>query len=104
VEIARGKVRRRGRHFVATDTRERQALALEFCALFAKGLLDKLALADTDTGTYVRNHYLNIDPQRLPEFQRQLDAALRSLAEAFAADPSAQTRFLNVLVTSTTLE
>jgi hypothetical protein len=101
IELRAGKVRRRGRHFIATDTQERQALALEFCALFAKGLLDKLALGDTDTGTYLRNHYLNIDPARLTEFQKRLDAALRQLAEEFATDASAQTRFLNVLVTST---
>ncbi len=103
IEVRSGKVRRRGRHFVARDTAERQALALEFCALFAKGLLDKLALADIDTGTYLRNHYLNIDPARLPAFQKKLDAAVRVLAQEFASDASAQTRFLNVLVTSTTL-
>jgi hypothetical protein len=103
IEIRAGKVRRCGRHFVARDTEERRALATEFCALFAKGLLDKLALADQETGTYLRNHYLNIDPKRLPDFQKRLDEALRLLAEEFAADASAQTKFLNVLVTSTTL-
>ena len=102
IEARAGKVRRRGRHFVAGDTQERQALALEFCALFAKGLLDKLALADTDTGTYLRNHYLNIDPARLRDFQKRLDAAVRQLAQEFTTDASAQTRFLNVLITSTT--
>ena len=101
VETRAGKVRRRGRHFVAQSLEERQALALEFCALFAKGLLDKLALPDTDTGTYLRNHYLNIDPARLPEFHRRLEKTLRALAEEFATDPSAQTRFLNILTTAT---
>jgi hypothetical protein len=101
IEVRAGKVRRKGRHFVAQDAKERQALALEFCALFAKGLLDKLALAETDTGTYLRNHYLNIDPARLPEFQKRLDETLRRLVQELAADASAQTRFLNVLVTST---
>ena len=103
IEIRGSKVRRRGRHYVPADVEERQALAIEFCALFAKGLIDKLALANQDTGTYLRNHYLNIDAGRLPEFQRRLDAALRALAEEFASDASAQTRFLNVLATSTTL-
>jgi len=103
IEIRAGKVRRRGRHFVARDTEERRALALEFCALFAKGLIDKLALSDSDTGTYLRNHYLNIDPAHLPEFQKKLDAAVRALAEHYAGDASPETRFLNVLVTSTTL-
>jgi len=101
VELRAGKVRRRGRHFVPQNTAERSALALEFCALFAKGLLDKLALPDADTGTYLRNHYLNIDPARLAEFHQRLEAAVRGLAEEFADDPSAETRFLNILVTAT---
>lgn len=104
VEIRSGKVRRRGRHFVAKDTEARQALALEFCGLFTKGLLDKLALPDQDTGTYLRNHFLNIDPARLPEFQKRLDATLRALAEEYATDASPHTKFLNVLVTSTPLQ
>lgn len=102
IETRAGKVRRRGRHFVAKDTEERRALGLEFCALFAKGLLDKLALPETDTGTYLRNHYLNVDPAQLPEFQKRLDQAVRKLAEEFAAEASPLTRFLNILVTSTT--
>jgi hypothetical protein len=101
VERREGKVRRRGRHYVPQNVEERRALALEFCALFAKGLLDKLALPDVDTGTYLRNHYLNIDPARLPEFQRRLEAALRALAEEFAGEPSRDSRFLNVLITAT---
>jgi hypothetical protein len=100
-ELQGAKVRRRGRHFVAQGLEERQALALEFCALFAKGLLDKLALPEVDTGTYLRNHYLHIAAARLPEFHRRLEAAVRALAEEFADDPSAQTRFLNVLITAT---
>lgn len=100
-EVHGRKVRRKGRHFVAKDTEEKQALALEFCVLFAKGLLDKLALDGQDTGTYLRNHYLNIDAKRLPEFQKRLDQALRELSEEFAEDATSKTRFLNVLVTST---
>ncbi|HEY8516242.1 MAG TPA: hypothetical protein VIS07_12070 [Candidatus Binatia bacterium] len=103
IAIERGKVRRLGRHFVAVETEERQALALEFCALFAKGLLDKLVLPDKPTGTYIRNHYLNIDRSRLEEFERRLDAELRKLAEEYAADASEETSFLNVLVTATVL-
>jgi hypothetical protein len=101
VEVRAGKVRRVGRHFVATDLKERQALALEFCTLFAKGMLDKLALPDIETGTYLRNHYLNIDPKRLPEFRKRLEAALKKLAEEFATEASADTYFLNVLVNAT---
>jgi hypothetical protein len=101
IEIGAGRVRRRGRHYVASNTEERQALALEFCALFAKGLIDKLALADKDTGTYLRNHYLNIEREKLPEFHRRLEEAVRKLAEEYAADPSTRTSFLNVLITAT---
>lgn len=101
VEVKGSKVRRRGRHFVAHGTEERQALALEFCALFAKGLLDKLALPEKDTGTYVRDHYFNIDPERMPEFHRRLDEVLRTLSEEFADDSKARNRFMNILVTAT---
>ncbi|HVM97355.1 MAG TPA: hypothetical protein VMT89_13255 [Candidatus Acidoferrales bacterium] len=103
VEVRGTKVRRKGRHFVAQDLNEKQTLAIEFCALFAKGLLDKLALPEQDTGTYLRNHYLNIDAERLPEFQKRLDKMLRALAEEFTVDASSRTRFLNILVNSTTL-
>jgi len=101
VEVKGTKVRRRGRHFVPQNIEERQALAMEFCALFAKGMVDKLALPDVDTGTYLRNHFLNIEPARLPEFQRRLEAAVRALAEEFASDPSSESQFLNVLITAT---
>jgi hypothetical protein len=101
IEVRAGKVRRRGYHFIAQSGQERQALALEFCALFAKGVLDKLMLGETETGTYLRNHYLHIAPERLREFQQRLDDALTELADEFATDASARTRFLNVLVTST---
>jgi hypothetical protein len=101
VEVRGGKVRRRGRHFVAQTAAERQALALEFCALFAKGLLDKLALPEKDTGTYLRDHYFNIPPDRIAEFHKRLDEVLQSLAEEFAGDAAARNRFMNVLVTAT---
>jgi hypothetical protein len=101
IELEGKRVRRRGRHFVAQTTAERQALALEFCALFLKGLLDKLALPEVETGTYLRNHYLHIDPARLPEFQQRLEAAVRALAEEYASDASARSRFLNILITAT---
>ena len=101
VEIASGKVRRRGRHFVAQTTEEKQTLALEFCALFAKGLLDKLALPEQNTGTYLRDHYFNIPTKRIPEFHQRLDEALRTLSEEFADDASSKNRFMNILVTAT---
>jgi hypothetical protein len=101
VEVRSGKARRLQRHFRPESTEEKQALAMEFCALFAKGLLDKLVLLEQDTGTYLRNHFLNIEPERMQEFSKRLDEALRRLAEEFAADPSARTQLLNVLVTAT---
>jgi hypothetical protein len=101
VEVRQGKVRRRGHHFTAQTADERRALALEFCALFIKGLLDKLALAHVETGTYLRNHYIYVDPEDLPEIQKRLDAAAAQIASEFARGPSPQRRFLNMLITST---
>ena len=54
-----------------------------------------------DTGTYLRNHYLHIDPVRLPEFRERLEAAVRALAEEYATDTSAGSEFLNILITAT---
>lgn len=101
IEVKDRKVRREGRHFVAENLQERQALALEFCALFAKGMIDKLALPEADTGTYLRNHYLNIESARLTELHDRLEEVLRGLAEEYAAEPSADTCFFNILVTAT---
>ncbi|MCX8073565.1 MAG: hypothetical protein N3C12_14135 [Candidatus Binatia bacterium] len=103
VEVQKGRVRRKGRHYVARDREERAALAMEFCALFAKALLDKLALSDGGTETYLRNHFLHIEKARLSEFQERLDTALRALAQEFAADESPETQFLNVLVAATSI-
>jgi len=101
VELRAGKVRRRGHHFVAQTAAERRALALEFCALFIKAMLDKLALAHIDTGTYLRNHYLYVEPEQVAEVQKRLDAAVAQIADEFARGASAQRRFLNILIAST---
>lgn len=101
IEIHAGKVRRRGRHYQAETRSERQAVAHQFAQLFAKGLLDRVALPDHDTGTYLRNHYLNIEKERIPEFHAALEVALRELTERFAATPSDETEFMNVLATAT---
>jgi hypothetical protein len=101
VEIRAGRVRRRGHHFVARTVDERRAMGLEFCALFVKALLDKLILAEVDTGTYLRNHFLYVDPEELPEIQRRLDEAVTRIADEFARGPSPQRKFLNMLITST---
>ncbi len=101
IEIEGDNVRRCGRHYTAHSIEERQTLALEFCTLFLKGMLDKLVLPGVDTGTYLRNHFLDLDPDRLPEFQQRLDEMVRALAEEFATDPSSDTGFFNVLITGT---
>jgi hypothetical protein len=101
VEIRGGRVRRKARHLQAEGVEERRAVARRFAELFAKGLLDRVALPDADTGTYLRNHYANIERARLREFHEALDAALRTLTERFAATPSRETAFMNVLATAT---
>jgi hypothetical protein len=104
IEEKAQRVRLRSYHFVAASKQERHSLAVEYCALFAKGLLDKLALSDVDTGTYLRNHYLHIEPEKLSEFQRRLHESVDALSAEYATPQAARTRFLNVLVVSTTLE
>lgn len=101
IEVAGGRVRRRGRHLQAESDAERRAVARQFASLFAKGLLDRVALPEVATGTYLRNHYLNISRSRIPEFHAALDEALRNLAERFAETPSRETEFMNVLATAT---
>ncbi len=101
VEVRAGKIRSARSHYVAEGVDERLSLCVDFCAVFAKGLLDKLALADVYTGTYLRKHYLHIKPEQLADFQKQLDAAVSALVDKFAADASPANPFLNVLITST---
>jgi hypothetical protein len=101
VEQAKGKVRRVARHFVATTLEERRALAMEFTAIYTKALLDKISLPERAAATHLRNHYLHIERERLPEFYRRLEKAARALAEEFAADAGAGTEFLNVLIVGT---
>jgi hypothetical protein len=42
-----------------------------------------------------------VERARLGEFHQSLDAALRALTERFAATPSRDTEFMNVLTTAT---
>jgi hypothetical protein len=108
VEQKGARVRRRAaKHFVASGPKERRALAMEFAAIFAKSLLDKLAVPESAKSSHVRNHYLHIERERIPEFYERLEKVLRKLVEEFAADPAADPKktaeFLNVLVTATTV-
>jgi hypothetical protein len=101
VEQAKGKVRRVSRHFVATTLEERRALAMEFSAIYTKALLDKVSVPEKAAATHLRNHYLHIERDRLPEFYKKLEKMTRALAEEFAADASASTEFLNLLLVGT---
>jgi hypothetical protein len=103
IEVRGARVRRVARHFVASSGEERRALATEFAAIFAKSLLDKLALPERAASSHVRNHYLHIERERVGEFYARLETAVRELAEEFAADPGAASEFLNVLITATTV-
>jgi hypothetical protein len=101
LEVRGRRVRRKGRHLQAKGIEERREVARQFATLFATGLLDRVAMPDSDTGTYLRNHYANIERSRIPEFHEALDAALRSLMERFATAPSRDSAFMNVLTTAT---
>ncbi len=101
IEIQGDQVRQRDRYFAAETPEQRQALAMQYCALFLKGLLDALLLSAAETGTYLGNQYLDIDPARLPEFQTRLAQIVEQLVREFATDASLHTRLLNVLLTST---
>ncbi len=101
IEVRGQKVRRMRSHFVAESADERWSLAMKFFGLFAQGLLDKVSPPEVPTGTYLRNHFLHVDPSRLAEFQKELDTLVAALVDKFAADPSAHNPFLNVLITST---
>ncbi|HEY2388429.1 MAG TPA: hypothetical protein VGK30_15850 [Candidatus Binatia bacterium] len=101
VEVRGARARRKGRHLQAEGAEERRAVARQFAGLFAKGLVDRVALPEVATGTYLRNHYLNVERGRLKDFQAALDQALRALTERFAATPSRDTEFMNVLTTAT---
>jgi hypothetical protein len=101
VEVRGDRVRRVARHYVAASGDERRALAMEFAAIFTKSLLDKLSLPERAPATHVRNHYLHIAKDRIPEFYKRLEKAARKLAEEFASDSGSATEFLNVLITAT---
>ncbi|MBI5505306.1 MAG: hypothetical protein HY899_10925 [Deltaproteobacteria bacterium] len=103
VEVQAARVRRVARHYVASGTEERRALAMEFATIFAKSLLDKLSVPQRAASSHVRNHYLHIDRKRIPEFYKKLDDCVRGLVEEFACDPGTDAEFLNVLITATTV-
>lgn len=101
IDVRGGLVRRKGRHLQAEGMEERRVVAHQFVGLFTKGLLDRVALPQVDTGTYLRNHYAHIPRDRIADFHADLDAALRALTDRYAVEPSADSAFMNVLATAT---
>jgi hypothetical protein len=101
IDVRGGFIRRKGRHLQAEGIEERRVVAHQFVGLFTKGLLDRVALPQVDTGTYLRNHYAHIPRNRIADFHADLDAALRTLTDRYAVDPSADSAFMNVLATAT---
>ena len=103
VEIKKGRVRRSGHHYEPRDQEQRLALAVEYSVLFLKGLIDRVAFPDEDRGTYLRNHFLHISPDKIPALQADLDETLRALARKYGEERGEDTEFLNILTTATHL-
>lgn len=99
IEERAEQVRRLGRHYVPDNPDEKQALALEFCTIFTKTLLEKVVRKDQKT--YLRNHYLQIPEEKIETFHKQLDQMVKDMAETFATEEGEAGPFLNVLITST---
>lgn len=97
------RIRLRSRVYLASGDDERYALALEFCELFAKSMLDQLALPDRETDTYVRNHFANVDPDDLPAIQQEIDRTMAGIIKKYDRGGEGDRRFLNVLVNATTI-
>ena len=95
------RVRRVGRHFVPDSPEQKRSLAMEFCGIFAKGLLEKVVRQERKT--YVRNHYLHIPDDRIEEFHKKLDQAVQQVVKEFVTDDADSAKFINVLMTSTRL-
>jgi hypothetical protein len=104
IERQKEKIRRLARHYVPSSAEEKRSLALEFCGIFAKGLLEKVVRQDKET--YVRNHYLHVPQNRIEEFYGRLDQEIRKVVEEFSIEgetegEKAGKRFINALVTAT---
>ena len=99
VENKKDKVRRLAHHYVPAHPEERRSLAMEFCGIFTKGILEKLVRQGNDT--YVRNHYLHIPKDKIGDFYHRLDRDVRRIAQEFATEQPGQKKFVNVLMTST---
>jgi hypothetical protein len=99
IQIKGNRVRRGGRHYAPESPEEARSLAMEFCGIFTKGLLEKFVRREKKT--YVRNYYLHIPDKKIESFHRQLDAAVCQVVKEFAVDEQDDGKFVNVLTTST---
>ncbi len=99
IKIQGSQVCRLENHYVAKSPEEKQALAMAYCGIFTKSLLDKIVLKEKKT--YLRNHYLQIPEDQVESFHQALDDAIRNLTKEFADKEGDARTFLNVLISST---
>ncbi len=92
IEVGAREVRKKGHHIHAQAPDERLDLALEFAAIFAKSLTDKLVRERR--ATYLKNHFLLIPSERVDAFRKKLDGAIQEVVKEFAtsADGAAERR------------
>ncbi len=83
VSVGARDVRKKGHHIHAAAPDERLDLALEFAAIFAKSLTDKIVR--DRRATYLKNHFLLIPAEQLDAFRKRLDAAVTAVVQEYAA-------------------
>lgn len=87
IAVGSRDVRKLARHIHAVTPDERLDLALEFAAIFAKSLTDKIVRENRDT--YLKNHFLTVAPERLESFRKRLDQAIQDVVREFSVDERA---------------
>lgn len=100
-EIRADKVRRQGRYYMPQNPAEQHSLAMQFCTIFIKGLLDKLVVQEKDT--YLCNHYLQIPKKDIAEFHSKLHHTVRRLVEEYPREEG-ELEFLDILISSVPLK
>jgi len=101
VEIKGASVRKTAAHVHAAQPDERIDLAIEFAGIFAKSLTDEVIRPASET--YFQNHFLTLPAGQRKQFQRELDAAIRTVIEKFASEDESGD-FFQVLVAATSKE
>lgn len=84
IAVDKKGVSKKGSYLYAAAPDERLDLALEFAAIFAKSLTDKIVRERQ--ATYLKNHFLTIPPEQLAAFRKRLDEAIQEVVRAFAVD------------------